>query len=199
MRFLRTLSVGDWFRPAHPRQVSLNGRRMDRASTYEVTKVYAMAPHTVVATQCDEPKGSFYSLGPGTPVLLPKELDPTEDEVMQFVGAKRRRRVVAYKVLWDGETDLSGVIPPQAVAAMKLMHAFGKSEYGVHELHEIFNKHYEKFWGRPVKREAIVILLFYRRYMVNQGLLEEIVDVAPLPGSVIEANLQEAWRELPKL
>jgi hypothetical protein len=203
MRFLRTLSVGDRFRPAHPRQVSLNGRRMDRAATYEVTKVYPMAPYTVIAARHKPPspgalakfESEFYSLSPGTPVLLPKELDPTEDEVMQFVGAKRRRRVVAYRVLWDGKTDLSGVVPPQAVAAMKLMHAFGKSEYGVHELHEIFNKHYEKFWGRSVKREAVVILLFYRRHMVNQGLLEEIVDVAPVPGSVIEANLQEAWRE----
>jgi hypothetical protein len=194
MRFLRTLAEGDRFRVAHPRQVSLNKRPMPRDSVFRVKKVYPMAPHTTISMLDYSPDGGFYSLGPGTPVLLPMEPDPSEEEVMEFIGVKTKKRVVAYKVLWDGKTNLSGIVPPQAIAAMKLMHAMGKSEYGVHELNEIFNKYYERFWGKPVKRDAIVILLYYRRYLVNHGLLEEVVDVGPIPGSVREANLQEEYR-----
>jgi hypothetical protein len=57
-------------------------------------------------------------------------------------------------------------------------------------LAELFNTKYEKFWGRPVKRPANVILLFYRRYMVDSGLLEEIVEDV-IPNAAREANLQE--------
>jgi len=84
-------------------------------------------------------------------------------------------------------------VPPQAAAAVKLMYAMGKSEYGVRELHELFNKHYQKFLGRSTKNYPVMILAFYRRWLVNQGLLEEIVDVAPIPESVRDANLQEEF------
>lgn len=197
MRFLRTLDVADLFRVAHPRQVSLNNRRMPRDVTYKIVKVYPMAPHAVVSVNSENPKDGFWTLGPGTPVLLPKDFDPSEDEVLRFLGVKTKKRVIAYKVTWDGKTDLSRVLTPQAVAAMKLMHAVGKSEYSARELHALFTKHYEKFQGRPYKSDAAALLLYYRRHMVNQGLLEEVVDVGPIPASVREANLQEVYRELP--
>ena len=193
MRFLRSLGEGDRFRVAHPRQISLNGRTMDRVCVFRITKVYPMAPHAAISVLTARPKDGFYSLGPGTPVLLPKEPDPAEDEVLRFIGVRSKRRVVAYRILWDGKTDLSGIIPPQAIAAMRLMLAFGKSEYGVRELNALFDEHYEKFWGRPVKRDACYIMQFYRRYMVNHGLIEEIVDIGPIPGSVRMANLQETY------
>lgn len=194
MRFLRTLDSGDKFRPAHARQVSLNDRRMSRSTVYKVERVYPMDPHLAIAVDVERPDDGFYSLGPDTPVLLPKELDPSDDEIFQFIGVKARHRVVAYRVLWDGKTDLSRIVPPQAVAAMKLMYSVGKSEYGARELSELFCKHYEKFLGRPVKYASpAVVLYIYRRNLVNHGLLEEVLDVGPIPESVRAANLGGAW------
>ena len=195
MRFLRTLGVGDRFRPAHPRQTSLNKRKMERTTTYKVTKVYPMSPHTTVAVHDKKPDDGFYSLGPGTPVLLPREISPSEDEVMRFIGVKKKHRLVGYRVLWDGKLPLQGIIPPQAIAAMKLMFSLGKVEYTVTEINVLFNEYYEKFWGRPVKRDPCQILQFYRRYLVNHCLIEEIVDNSPIPGGVSDANLQEAYYE----
>lgn len=191
MRFVRTLDVGDRFRPAHPRQMSLNDRRLSRDSIYKVTKVYPMSPYVTIAVDEGKPDDGFYSLGPGTPVLLPKEILPTEEEVLDFIGAKKRHRVVAYKLLWDGKTNLCKIIPPQAIAALQLMYSMGKEEYDAHDLARLFELHYERFWGRPVKRHPYYIMKFYRRYMVNHGLIEEVIDDAPLPDSVREANLQE--------
>jgi len=191
VRFLRTLDVGDRFKPAHPRQVSLNNRKMERTATYRVSKVYPMSPYTSIALDENNPNDGFYSLGPGTPVLLPMEIFPSEEEIRDFIGAKKKTRVVAYKLLWDGRSTLSGIIPPQAIAALQLMFAFGRTEYDAHYLVKLFEQHYERFWGRPVKRHPYYIMLFYRRYMVSHGLIEEVVDDAPLPESAREANLQE--------
>jgi hypothetical protein len=193
MRFLKYLDVGDRFRPAHSRAVSLNNRKMPRTDVYKVIRVYEMSPHLTIAARESSPDDGFYSLGPDVPVLHPLEPDPSEEEVRQFIGVKVRRKVVAYKVLWDGKTDLRGIVSPQAAAAMKLMYAMGKPVYGLRELNVLFSKHFKKFWNKPLKYDASLILATYHRKLVSQGLIEEIVDVGPIPESVREANLQEEF------
>ncbi len=187
------MTEGDRFRVAHPRQISLNKRRMPREVTYHVTRVYEMKPNTIISVEEANPGDGFYSLGPKTPVLLPKEPDPTEEEVLKFLGVQSKKRVVAYRVLWDGKLDLAGVVPPQAVACMKLMFSMGKDTYTVRELNELFTQHYEKFLGKPTPMMPSSVISFYRRHLVNKGLMEEIVDVGPIPLSVREANLQEVY------
>ena len=166
---------------------------MPRDVTFCIKKVYQMAPYLTIAVHDKKPDDGFYSLGPGTPVLLPREISPSEAEVMRFIGVKKKHRLVGYRVLWDGKLPLQGIIPPQAIAAMKLMFSLGKVEYTVTEINVLFNEYYEKFWGRPVKRDPCQILQFYRRYLVNHALIEEIVDSSPIPDSVREANLQEVF------
>jgi len=193
MRFLRGLDVGDRFRLAHPRQISLNNRRMERSTIYRIEKIYPMDPYLTIAVEDGRPSDGFYSLRPDAPVLHPLEPEPSEGELAQFIGGKFRRKVVAYKVLWDGKTDLRGVVTPQAAAAMKLMYAIGKPVYGLRELNVLFNKHFKEFWNKPLKCDAALILTTYHRMLVSQGLIEEIVDVGPIPKSVREANLQEEF------
>lgn len=193
MRFLNSLGEEDRFRVAHPRQTSLNKRPMPRDQVFRVKKVYLMTPNVTISVREEDPKDGFYSLGPRTPVLSPGEPNPTEEAVMRFLGVKTRKKVVGYRVLWDGKTDLSRIIPPQAIAAMKLVHAIGQSEYRVRDIHDIFRTHYEKFWGRPIKGDAAIVFFFYRRHLVNHGLLEEIVDSSRIPNAVREANLQEEF------
>jgi hypothetical protein len=190
VRFLRSLGEGDKFRPAHPRQVSLNMRPMPRSSVFKITKVFPQSPHLTIS-ETEGEKGIF-SLGPGTPVLLPKEMDPTERDIVKFLAPRGNKKVVGYKLLWDGKMELGGIATPQARAVLKLMFVMGKKEYGLTELNHMFDAHYETFLGKPSKVQGYHALIFYRRYLVDKGLIEEIVDDAPATQAVRDANLQEA-------
>lgn len=190
MRFLRTLSVGDRFRPAHPGQESLNRKKMSRETVYRILKVYSQSPHLAISHPEDRPESDIFSLGPKTPVLLPKEFDPTEEEIIRFLNPQGNKRVVGYRVLWDGKTDISHMLSPAMMAAMKLMVAFGKKQYDPRDLKRLFVDHYDRFLGRPSKMDGEHAFILIKRRLVNLGLLEEVVDVAPKTRAVTDANLQ---------
>lgn len=195
MRFLRTLSEGDKFRPAWNKQVSLNGRLMPREVVFRITKVYPQSPYTTIAVEANGNRGGIFSLGPGTPVLLPKELNPTEEEVQKFLSKRGRKIVVAYKLKWDGKTTLRWMVTPQAEAVLKLMFAMGKREYDRNELHKLLDKHFQRFLGRPSKLTGRHVLLYYRRSLANLGLIEEIVDEAPQTQGEVAANINAVMEE----
>jgi hypothetical protein len=191
MRFLRNLGVGDSFRPAHPRQQSLNKRSMARDSTYKILKVYPMAPNLVISSRVDAPEDGFYSLGPNTPVLLPKEFDPSEKEVLAFLNRKSRLKALGYRVTWDGVTDISGLLPAQGVAMAKLLFSYGNREITMPEIIELTRRHFEAFWGRKGRQSGEWVFRYYRRFLLDRGIIEEIVGEAPVTEAIRDANLQE--------
>jgi hypothetical protein len=191
MKFLRILGVGDKFRPAHPQQPSLNKRQMSRDTLYRVTRVYSQSPYVVISVEDQSPDSGIYSLGAGTPVLFPKEPNPSIEDITKFLAPRSNKRVVAYRLLWDGKVDLAGVVQPQAASVLRLLFAFGKKEYTLVELNQLFNEHFERFSLRPTKMDGFQFLNIHRRHLVNQGLLAEVVDLAPKTRAVSDANLQE--------
>jgi hypothetical protein len=187
-----TLGPGDRFRIAHPRQVSYNGLPMDRAIPYRVTKVYAMAPRLVLCTESRKTKhGATYSLDPSVPVILPKEQDPTEEQILDFLKIRSRKRAVAYRVLWDGRTDLHKILSPQAEALMRTIFAMGRHDCSAKEMAWRVRDHYAKFYAGSGKLEPARIFRFYRRSLVDLGLLEEITDDGPMSDIERAANFGE--------
>jgi len=192
MRFLKSLGPGDRFRVAREGQVSLNNRQVGRALVLRVTKVYAQSPFTVVAVEHAKPiRGGTYTLGPGTPVLLPREPDPAEEDVLEFLTGKKSRRklAVAYRPLWDGLQDLSKLLTPQAEVLSRIMFAFGKKVYEARDLLNLVEANYDSFYGKRHKFGGRAVFKYYRRMMVDAGLLEEIVDDAPMSEKERGANL----------
>lgn len=190
MQYLSTLSIKDRFKPATTHK-SLNGRVVSPSQIYAITKIYPMSPYLTIAVSEKNPEDGFYSLHPKTPVLLPKELVPSKEKILKFLGATKKKKVLGYRLLWDGEMSLEGLLAPQAIAAMKLLFSAGKREFDVEEIGVLFNELYTKFWGRVIKRDALQIFFFYRRHLVNYGLLEEIVDDAPIHKALAEAHMEE--------
>jgi hypothetical protein len=192
LKLAKALSVGDKFRPAHPEQPSLNGRTMSRDLVHVVTKVFSMAPHTVVCTIEGNSKGGFYTIPPGTPVLSPSESDPTVEEIGDFLlpKLKVRKRVIGFRVLWDGKLPISGLVSRTAEAAVRAMFAVGRSEYSMQELDELFEKYYEKFLGFTPPHSGRNALRLNSRKLVMRGLLEEISDDISVPQELVDANLQ---------
>lgn len=192
MRLIGSLDPPAKFRVAHPRQHSLNGKRMPRETTFQVIRAFPMAPHYRISIKEFGPKDEFYSLPPGAPVLSVLESDPTEEQVAEFLEVKPRVRVIAYRVLWDGQTELRGILGPQATAIMRMLFALGKSEYSLPEVNVAMNSHFPKFFGRPVSFPQGVFT-FYRRRLVGLGLLEEVTTGADVAAAVVAANLQDVW------
>ena len=195
MRFLDSLVEGSKFRVAHPRQRSLNGREMPRALVFQVTKVYPMSPCITISKAIHSPwpkaEKGFYSLGPRTPILSPKEPDPTEEEVLRFIGVTRKKRIVGYRLLWDGKVDLRKLIPPRAIAVAKIMYMVGRTEYETKELISLLEKHFSRFY--PGKAQSQVQWSFWscKNLMLDSGVIAEIVDSPPIPAEISDANLQE--------
>ncbi len=193
MRKISSLNVGDEFRPAHPRQKSANNLPMDRAQVYVVSKIFEQSPGFYVCATRPKTKGD-YTLPPGTPILYVREPDPTVEQVMEFLGAgrKKRLRVIGYKILWDGKTELK--LAPQAKALMQVLLVVGGGEVNAKELHKIFGKHLHRFWDGPLRRSGQYYFQFYRRVLIDQGLIEEVLDKATVPPGVRDANLVEEYR-----
>jgi hypothetical protein len=192
VRFLESLGAGDKFRVAREGQVSLNNREVGRKLVLRITKVYAQSPHTVVAVEHTRPiRGGIYTLPPGTPVLSPREPDPAEERVLEFLTGKKAKRltVVAYRPTWDGVQDLSKLLVPQAEVLSKIMFAFGKREYEARDLLNLVEANYDSFYGKRHKLGGRTLFNYYKRHMVDAGLLEEVVDEAPLSNREREANV----------
>jgi hypothetical protein len=196
MLFLKSLGVGDLFRVAHPSQTSLNKRKMPRDHTFKITKVYPMAPYVAISVRLGMgPEDGFYSLGPKTPVLYPKEVNPSEASILKFLGVKYRKKPIGYRLNWDGKIDISKQVTPQAYAILKMMLALGQKEYSAQEIHEACNTQYARFLGYSPSCVGYYYFKFYRRLLVSKGLIDEIVDDRPIPPAVAEANLQETFHE----
>ena len=186
MRFLRTLNVGDKFRPAHPEQVSLNNRPMANR-LYKVAKVYPQKPYIYV---CEGAKGDgIYTLRPGTPVLLPREPAPTPDEVMAFLSSPKKKRVACYRMLWDGKTSLKNIVSPQAAMVVKLVWLTGKKELTFKEMCAAVEGGIRTIKTRQRGR---VLVNCYVRTLAECGILEEVLAEPKKSRKVVEANLQEA-------
>ena len=189
---MQSIGVGESFRVAHPHQKSMNGLLMPREAIFVVKRIYEMAPYLTISNKKGDAT-TIYSLGPRTPVLFPKEKDPTEEEVFIFLGIRSRKQVLYYKLLWDGRSDIGKLLAPQAAALLRLMYSYGHAEFPARELHRLMNDKFDDFFGRPAKVSGSGVFKAYRRHLVARGFLEEVVDKAPVPRSVVEANLQEEW------
>lgn len=194
MRKLSALNEGDRFRTAHPRQQSLNRRRMDREHVFRVKSVYQQSPYTVISVREDDLFGGIYSLRPGTPVLFPRDLDPSEEEVYAFLGVAKRRRTTHVRLNWDGQSSLES-LPPQAAALVRGMYVLGIVEASPTEIAARVAPHIAKFIENPGVTGVTSLLRFYKRKLVNEGFMTEFVDLCTTPASVIEAGLQDEFSD----
>lgn len=196
MRLARSLNVGEKFRVAHPKQVSANNIPMPRESTFKVTKVYEMSPNLIVAVPLEGDRRPR-TLFPGTPVLFVPERDPSEDEVLEFLGICQNRtvpkKVVAYRLLWDGQTPIVNIVSRRAFAVLRVMHVHGRREYTVRELNRLLEKDFQKFYSRPLVSPTNSLMMAFRRKLVAQGLIEEVLDEAPAPKALVDAGLTDVW------
>jgi len=190
MIFLKNLDIGNTFRVAHPRQVSLNHRRMPTDVVYKIKKVFQMSPHTVIVTNLHD--DSIYSLGPDTPVLSQGEPSPSESQVLAFLGRgtkKNKKKVVGYRLLWDGKIALKGIVPENAAALVRFIFALGKEEFDANEISCALRGGF----ARANKKLSSGADDFghNKGLLIRKGLLEEILVDAPTPDAIIKANLQE--------
>lgn len=176
MKLAGDLRVGDRFRPAHPAQKSANGKSMGGGRFYRVVKVFAQSPNYIVAIDESGLQGN-YTLPPMSPVLLPGELEVTEEEVMTFVSPKTPAKcIVGYKLLWDGKADIDHVVTPTAAAYVKALYVMGRKEFAIASLSKIVSREsFELFLGRPAMRDPYQYFLTYRRDMIDVGILEEVL------------------------
>lgn len=193
MRRLSALNEGDRFRIAHPRQLSMNLRKMNQRSIYRITRVYDQEPRLVICVNDGMPRDGIYSLKSGTPVLFPLESDPTEDQVFTFLGARRRKRTIAIELNWDGETPLHGVVAPQGAAFVTAMYALGIKRASLTDLINMIEPHWKKFASRRGTKDVARIFIAHRRKLVQEGLISEVMDAERVPQSVIEAGLQDEF------
>lgn len=174
VRLLQNLGPGDVFRIARAQQASLNRLPLSREDVLVVTKVYAQSPYTVICKKQGSP--TQYSLPPGTPVLFPSEPDPEDEDILQFLSPVSRKKVVGYKVLWDGTEQLEPLLSPQAAACLRLAYAVGRKELPSRELNDLMLKHLPKFLLKKSKADSRVVFMAVRRLLVDRGFLGEIVD-----------------------
>jgi hypothetical protein len=193
MKFLSDLGVGDRFRPAHPRQMSLNGRLMARGHTYVVSKVYQMSPNIAICKSAqDSDSSSYWSLPPRCPVLATREKDPTEEQVYAFIGAKRW--IVGYVLKWRPPAKPADFLYNAWLeAVLRVMYAVGKKEWSVEELEKTLQEKLPSFAGGIPKG---VPMHWYTKCMMhrlsNRGLVVEIFDEA-CGDAIRAANLQETY------
>jgi hypothetical protein len=192
MRFLGTMTVGSHFRPAHPEQVSLNNRPMPNTADYRIIKVFAQSPGTVISVASSAPGDGFFSLHPRTPVVLRGEPLPSGPEVFGFLGGSVRKKVVRYKLTWDGSWNIDHVCKPEGVAVVRALYAAGLRDFTPAEARMAMRRHYATFRMRQVRADPYDHhFRKWRRHLVSLGLLEEIVADAVVSSSVVDANLQE--------
>lgn len=183
------LNLGDKFRPASDKQMSLNNRKMGQDKVFRITRIYPQTPNIVVSVLDDSPNKGIFSLGPGTPVLFPNEPNASEDEVREFLTPGRgKTRVTGYELLWDGKTEFHSSVPTYCQVFAKLMFAHGKEYYTASELGKLWIANADRYERHPS------LILNWRsrlRQLVMLGILKEIRNTRPRTGPVVDANLQE--------
>lgn len=183
------LNLGDKFRPASDKQMSLNNRKMGQDKVFRITRIYPQTPNIVVSVLDDSPNNGIFSLGPGTPVLFPNEPNASEDDVREFLTPGRgRQKVVGFELLWDGKAEFHCSVPTYCQVFAKLMFAHGKKSYTSKELGRLWVDNRHRY-----ERTTSVILPWRARLrqLVIIGILKEIRDQRPRSGKVVDANLQE--------
>ena len=192
MQFIGKLNVGDRFRVAHKFQKSLNYKQLDRGVVYEVTRKFEQSPHLVIFKDAG---GAQYSLRPDTPTLYPSEPNPTDEAIARFLSPSAgRKKVVGYRMLWDGEADLRPLLSPLGRSVIRALFVVGSRTMEASEAHELLREHLPRFLERGIKMPIDQVLLNYRRYLVDKGLLAEIVDEKRTHDRIVLANLQEELR-----
>ena len=119
MRTIKNLNVGDKFRPAVERIVSINGRVMLQSEVYTITKVFAQAPYFSIAT--NPQRNGVFSLHPDTLVIRPRDAAPSPDDVQSLLSPKAKKQVIGYRLLWDGRSNIRPFVTPQAMAILLIM------------------------------------------------------------------------------
>lgn len=177
MRKIGSLAVGDIFRPAHPLQQSNNGRAMHRTAHYKVVKKYPQSPYMVIVVKLSAKDEGIYSLNPEVPTIAPREPAPTLQQIEAFLEAKVRKKVVGYRLLWDGIDDPSDRVSPQGRTLLRLMKAFGQVEYEARELRALVYENFSKFHTKEVHPHQLPGVMMSMRFLVALGLVEELIDV----------------------
>lgn len=176
MFYLSTLDVGHRFRVARPDQKSLNNLEMPRECIFRVTKIFSQSPFYVISVKDDGPDQPIYSLGHKTPVILPKEHNPSEESIAAFIGVKRRKKTVGYTVLWDGATPLNGLTTRGAAAVLKMLFTLGKVTYSPVEVRKATREHIRKFTKERISEFTVYYAM---NVLVYDGLVAVITDDAP--------------------
>lgn len=176
MKKISNLEVGDTFRPAHPLQASNNGKMMSRTLIYRVMKKYPQSPYMVIAVRVGVHNDGIYSLSPDVPTIAVREPAPTVAQVEVFLGVKVRKKIVGYRLLWDGIEDPSDKVSPQGKTLLKLMKAFAQVEYEARELKALVYENYAKFHSKPVYPHQLPGVMLSMRFLVALGLVEELME-----------------------
>lgn len=187
MRRLKELNETDKFRPANPKQISLNNREMDRQKVYLVTRIYAQSPFYRVCVEQEKPDNGFYTLGPNTPVLFPRDENPREDDVVKFLIPKSQKIVIGFKLLWDGKTSLARLLNPTEQTIVKVLFALGQEYFPLDEFNYAIMM--SSFRKAGVHLKGYRMFTRLRLKLVNKGMLKEVLDERPLSPEAREANL----------
>lgn len=166
MKTAAQLKIGERFRLV-TETMSLNQLTIGPDAVLKTDRLYAVPPYVVVAHVIKGPK--IVTLLPNTPVRGVKE------PVTFFIPPEHCPRAVAFRLLWDGTTDISSIVEPQALAIIKTLHATGRTEFAAEELRCVLDEKFSRFWPTKLKRRPRQVFNFCRRYLVNCGLLEEIL------------------------
>ena len=176
MKKITNLELGDTFRPAHPLQASNNGKMMSRALIYRVMKKYPQSPYMVIAVRVGVQGDGIYSLNPDVPTISVREPAPTITQIETFLGVKIRKKIVGYRLLWDGIDDPSDRVSPQGRTLLRIMKAFAQVEYEARELRAIIYENFAKFHSKPVYAHQLPNVMLSMRFLVSVGLVEEIME-----------------------
>lgn len=176
MKKIGSLELGDTFRPAHPLQASNNGKMMSRSFIYRVMKKYPQSPYMVIAVRVGIQGDGIYSLSPDAPTIAVREPAPTLAQVETFLGVKVRKKVVGYRLLWDGIDDPSDKVSLQGRTLLRLMKAFAQVEYESRELKALVYENYAKFHSKPVYPHQLPNVMLSMRFLVAVGLVEELME-----------------------
>lgn len=176
MKKISSLELGDTFRPAHPLQASNNGKMMSRTLVYRVMKKYPQSPYMVIAVRVGVQGDGIYSLSPDVPTIAVREPAPTIAQVEAFLGVKIKKKVVGYRLLWDGIEDPSDKVSPQGRTILRIMKAFAQVEYEARELRAIIYENYAKFHSKPVYAYQLPGVMLSMRFLVAVGLVEELME-----------------------
>lgn len=193
MRLIRSLSVGDEFRPAHPRQPSANRREMAGDKVYRVIKVYSQAPNYSVCEEVENSAAGIFTLPPGAPVVAPSESAPTEREVLKFLVRRKLSGSTKYRVLWSGEPEALSLLKPNASSLIKAVYATCASQVTRSEMMLVATTRVVDGDGRIGMTFPNIDLAI--KQLISVGLIEEVDDEL-VPDAVRAANLQGMFKKM---